>query len=389
MRRLALSLALLVAAVLAVTEAAMQPTPEDRLALASVYTVAALGTIAVFVGVKSWSRRSTRLTALLQLVTIASVSVVAVTVVIAAQTMFLSEHDRNLVLVALLLGLGLGTALAFALGEAAGRDIGRLESLAARVAHGEFGAAHGVERRDEIGSLAESLEGMAARLAASEAERRLFLASVGHDLRTPLAAMRAQIEAFQDGVMSDTERLVDGLDRDVAHLTRLVEDLFLFARMEAGTLTHRPERVDLVELADEAAEAMAPLARRRGVEVSTAGVAPMMAEVDAWSFGRVLRNLVDNAIRHSPHGGTVRLEVESAGRHARIRVVDDGPGFARDIRETAFDQFTRGDSARRPEHGGSGLGLAIARGIVEAHGGSIVIEEGEGGRVAITLPAGV
>jgi signal transduction histidine kinase len=386
MRRLVLTLAVLVAGALGVTEAAMQPTTRDRVALAVIYLVAAIGTVAVYLTVRRWSHRTRRLASLLQLVTIASVSVVAVTVVLAAQTMFLSDHDRNLVLVALFLGLGLGSALALALGDAAGHDISRLESFAAQVAGGEFEGAPMVERRDEIGSLAGSLARMADRLAATESERAVFLASVGHDLRTPLAAMRAQIEAFQDGVLEDPRRLADGLDRDVAHLSQLVEDLFLFARMEAGTLAYSPERVDLVELADETAEAMAPLAARRGVELQAVGSAPIPVEVDAWAIGRVLRNLVDNAIRHSPPGGRVRIEVESSRHAALVRVRDEGPGFDPGIRSVAFDEFTRGDAARRPEHGGSGLGLAIARGIVEAHRGVIDIEDAPGGCVVVSLP---
>lgn len=386
MRRLVLTLAVLVAGALGVTEAAMQPTTRDRVALAVIYLVAAIGTVAVYLAVRRLSHRTRRLASLLQLVTISSVSVVAVTVVLAAQTMFLSDHDRNLVLVALLLGLGLGSALALALGDAAGHDISRLESFAAQVARGEFGGAPAVERRDEIGSLAGSLARMADRLAATESERAVFLASVGHDLRTPLAAMRAQVEAFQDGVLEDPRRLADGLDRDVAHLSQLVEDLFLFARMEAGTLAYSPERVDLVELADETAEAMAPLAARRGVELQAVGSAPIPVEVDAWAIGRVLRNLVDNAIRHSPPGGRVRIEVESSRHAAQVRVRDEGPGFDPGIRSVAFDEFTRGDAARRPEHGGSGLGLAIARGIVEAHRGVIDIEDAPGGCVVVSLP---
>ncbi len=387
MRTLVLSLAVLVAGVLAITEAAMQPTGRDRLILALIYLVAAGGTVGVFLLVRKSSRRTRRLASLLQLVTIASVSVTAVTVVLAAQTMFLSDHDRNLVLVALLLGFGLGSALALALGDAAGRDISRLESFAAQVAGGEFGGSPGVERRDEIGSLAGSLRQMADRLAATESERAVFLASVGHDLRTPLAAMRAQIEAYQDGIMVDAGRLADGLERDVRHLSQLVEDLFLFARMEAGTLSYSRERVDLVELVDEAAEAMAPLARRRGVEVSASGPAPIQAEVDAWAIGRVLRNLIDNAIRHSPPGTTVAIEVVRSDFGALVRVLDEGPGFTPEIRAVAFEEFRRGDSARRAEHGGGGLGLAIARGIVEAHGGTIAIEDGPGGRVVVSLPA--
>jgi two-component system sensor histidine kinase BaeS len=373
------------AAALLITEAAMQPEPRDRLVLAGIYVLSGLATVGLFAWVRWMSLRTRRMSTALQLIALGAVAAVGVAVVLAAATMFLSDHDRNLVLVALALGLGLGTALAVVLGEAAGRDIRSLARLAGHVADGNFTATEPVQRNDEIGDLSESLHAMAQQLASTEEERRVLLASIGHDLRTPLAAMQAQIEAVIDGVVPADRSVMDSLQRDVAHLSRLVEDLFLFARMEAGTLALEPDRVDLTELADEAVEAMTPVAAKRSIDLRVTSTAPVEVVADPWALGRVLRNLLENAIRHSPPSSSVTVSVDNLGERSTIRVIDEGDGFPSGIREHAFDRFTRGDAARQTSNGGSGLGLAIARGIVEAHGGVIAIEDGPGGRVAFTL----
>lgn len=140
--------------------------------------------------------------------------------------------------------------------------------------------------------------------------------------------------------------------------------------------------MDLAELGDEAVEALTPLAARRRIRLTARATGAVPAQVDPAAMGRVLRNLLHNAIRHSPDGAEVVLEVEPGG----FRVVDEGEGFPDEFRPRAFDRFSRADAARSGD--GAGLGLAIARGIVEAHGGTIHIEDGPGGRVAVRLRAG-
>ena len=143
-----------------------------------------------------------------------------------------------------------------------------------------------------------------------------------------------------------------------------------------------------VELADEAVEAVTPSAAERRVRLSVQAPGRVGAMADPASVGRVFRNLLANAVRYSPEAGEVRVEVAVVGAHAEARVVDEGPGFDDDFRGRAFDRFIRADPSRNRDSGGSGLGLAIAKGIVEAHGGSIDIEEGPGGRLRFTLPCG-
>jgi two-component system sensor histidine kinase BaeS len=384
MIRLVAAIAAVVAGVLLLTEVSMQPTSAERLSLAAIYLVAAVVTVIVFVASRALSTRLRSLGSSLQLIALASVGVAGLAVFLAAQTMFLSVHDRNLVLAALVLGVGLGSALAIAFGRQAGADLQRVSEAASRLARGELGARSGVVRRDEVGRLADAFDEMADQLNASEEERAVFLASVGHDLRTPLASLRASIEAVEDGVVEADDRMLAGMGRDVAHLSRLVEDLFLFARTEAGTVELRPEPTDLAEVADETAEVFAALAQQRGIRIETIGTEPVPIDADPWAMGRVLRNLVDNAIRHSPDGGVVRIEVGS-GERAVVRVIDEGSGFSAEMRQTAFERFRRGDTARTRDGSGAGLGLAIARGLVEAQGGEIAIEDGPGGRVRVQI----
>jgi signal transduction histidine kinase len=234
---------------------------------------------------------------------------------------------------------------------------------------------------------------MIAALAASGVERdrqedarRRLVAAVGHDLRTPLAALRAALEAVRDGVAPDPDRYLDAMVEDVEVLDRLIDDLFFASRVEAGTIELAVEEVDLGELLESAVEALAPVAAERsvGFSVGVAGSVPVRA--DPVALGRAVRNLLDNAIRHAPSGTEVDVAVEQGGGSVVVRVRDRGPGFPEDFTDRAFDPFTRPDPSRARSDGGAGLGLAIARGIVAAHHGSIWIEDAPGGRVAFRIP---
>jgi signal transduction histidine kinase len=222
--------------------------------------------------------------------------------------------------------------------------------------------------------------------AGVEAERRAMLSSLSHDLRTPLAAMRAAVEALADGVAPDPDRYLAAIQRDLSLLDGLIDDLFLLARIEAGPRPAAEVTFDLAEVADESIEALAPIAHERGVHLAAAIEGPARVRGSAAELGRVVRNLLDNAIRHAPADSTVTVEV-GHGPGVTVRVRDEGDGFPRDFAGRAFEPFSRADDARTRTTGGAGLGLAIARGLVEAHGGRISIEPGTGGSVVFTLPA--
>ncbi len=376
-------LVLLVVPVLVVgilgTELAMDLSARDRTITYTIYGVAAAVTVLLYLAVAWAAPRARRLATAVAAVGFVTVVASAVAIVLAAGSMVVNTHDRDVVLVTLAMGVGLAVALAFAVGDSVGDDLRRVSTAARAVAEGDLTVRTRINRRDEVGALAAAVDDMIAQLESSEEERKILITSVGHDLRTPLASLRAAIEAVEDGVAPDPAAYLSGMAKDVEHLGRLVEDLFAYARIESGRYEPTIEAVDLRELADETVEVCSPIADARGVALTVATDVAGSVDVDPAGMGRVLRNLVDNAVRHTPTGGAVRIEVFDRG----FRVVDDGEGFPSEFRDRAFDRFSRADSAR--SGGGAGLGLAIARGIVEAHGGRIAIEDGPGGRVKVDL----
>lgn len=250
-----------------------------------------------------------------------------------------------------------------------------------------------LQRRDEVGQLARTivevdrtLRDQSVRRFAAEAERRQVIESLSHDLRTPLASIQSSLEAIEDG-MGSVDTHLPSMQHSVGALAKLIEDLFLLARAEHA-VELRLEPVDLRELLDEAVEAVSGSAARRQVGIRVEGPASSVVsptlQADPVALGRVFRNLLDNAIRHSPEGGTVVVLHRRDGARWVIEVCDEGPGFEDDFLPVALERFTQADAARTG--GGSGLGLAIARALMEAHGGTIEIQPGPGGRVRLVLP---
>ncbi|NNC40432.1 MAG: HAMP domain-containing histidine kinase [Acidimicrobiia bacterium] len=389
MRLLVPLAALIMAMVLLITEATMQPTSADRALLYGIFAGAAVLTLLVGWRLPALTRKFQTLRTTLQIVGLAAVVIAAAAVSVSAITMFLSTHDLRLVLVALLLGVGLGVALAVTVTRPLAADLADLAATAGRVGAGDLSSRPIIDRADEVGDVARAMDAMIDELEAardfrekSEEDRREFLAAIGHDLRTPLTSMRAAVEALQDGLAPDPERYLRSVAKDLDTLSVLIDDVFELARLEAGE--HPVDRTD-VELAAVAADvshAMAPLTEPRSVSIDLRGSAIVTASESGMI--RVLRNLIDNAVRHSPDDGTVTVEISQSGSTATVTVRDEGPGFPDGFREIAFESFTRADPARR--RGGTGLGLAIARAIVDGHNGTIRILDGEGGTVAFSLP---
>jgi len=236
------------------------------------------------------------------------------------------------------------------------------------------------ERQDEIHRLAATLNGMLDRLEAGRARQREFVADAAHELRSPLANMRTQLEvALRLGDSADWSRVADDLLADTARLARLVDDLLLLARSDSAARAGPTEPVELGGLAREVA------ARYPAVTVAaTNGPLWTVGEPDA--LRRVVANVLDNAVRHA--GASVVLGVAGDGPEHVVTVTDDGPGIPAEDRDRVFERFTRLDDARTRDGGGSGLGLAIVRELVRRHGGSVALADaGPGLRVEIRLPA--
>jgi two-component system sensor histidine kinase BaeS len=377
---------LVLAAGLLVAELAMDVTAPDRRRLYLVFGVLAVATfVAAIVSLRVASRLSSLRTSLI-VVAFAAVAVTGAVVAVAALTMFIEPHDLTLVLVAIVLGVGLGGVVAGAVARPLTDDLEAISRTAERVGGGDLAVRTGVVREDELGKAAGAFDDMIGKLETSEEERRNLLSAIGHDLRTPLGSMQAAIEALQDGVAPDPPAYLRGLSHDLEHLRHLVDDLFLLARIDAGRLELATIGVDLAELADEAVEAVTPMAAARKLKLRVEAPGRVGVRGDPDALGRVLRNLLVNAVRHSPEAGEVVIILTRNGTHAETLVVDQGTGFPDYLKDRAFDRFVRADDSRNRESGGTGLGLAIAKSIVEAHGGAIAIEEGPGGRVRFSVP---
>ncbi|HEX9645210.1 MAG TPA: HAMP domain-containing sensor histidine kinase [Acidimicrobiia bacterium] len=373
-------------------EVVMRPSGPERLQLGLLFgAMAAASGVAAWV-LPRWAAHSESVRRTSMVLSMTAVVIVAGGVGLAASRMFLSSHDLTVVLVVLGVGVLAGVGFALAVARPWTDDLNRMAATAERVATGDFAARSGVTRRDEIGHLAGALDTMAVRLAAAEEDRsrdersrREFLAAIGHDLRTPLSALQAALEALRDGMSPDPERYLRSMEHDVAALRSLVDDLFLLAKIESGSLEIEPAPVDLTEVADEAIEVLRPMAAVRGISLrlDTTGRAIVSGGPEALS--RVMRNLLDNAIRYAPDRSEVLVRVTN-GEGATVAVTDQGPGFDPAFVERAFSSFQRSDPARARDTGGAGLGLAIAQGFVSAMGGTIWADPGPGGKVSFRLP---
>lgn len=318
--------------------------------------------------------------------TLAVLGVAVLMIAIAAQTMFINDHDLGLLMWVLIPAV-LGAAMvAVLMARPVARDAKLICAAAMRVADGDLTARTGVRRNDELGEAAAMFDVMVDRLDSIEHERSLMLSAISHDLRTPLAALRAAVEAIRDGVASDPDLYLTGMERQVRALSSLVDDLQLHSRLVSGTIELRCVQLDLTELADEAMETLRPLAETRNVKLLLEAKRRITVDVDGSQLARVIRNLLDNAIRHAPSGSVVLVQVEQVGESATLRVIDQGSGFPAEFRDRAFEPFTRADPARDTRTGTAGLGLSIARGIVTAHHGTVGLGDGPGGVVEITLP---
>ncbi|MFI8292222.1 sensor histidine kinase [Streptomyces sp. ms191] len=331
----------------------------------------------------------------LSLTVVAAVTVTAMLAgtLAVAQAMFLSAHDLWVVTVVVAMAalVSLGTALVL------GRWVVARSRALARAARefgdgGGFSAPHGTATA-ELAALTRELAATSARLDASrgreralEASRRELVAWISHDLRTPLAGLRAMAEALEDGIAADPARYHRQIRTEVERLTVMVTDLFELSRIHAGTLSLNPSRICVYDLVGDALSGADPLAREHGVRLEGKRLEPLPVEVDGKEMTRVLTNLLVNAIRHTPADGTVAVSAERREDAVVVSVTDGCGGIPEEDLPRVFDTGWRGTEARTPP-AGAGLGLAIVRGIVEAHAGSAGVRNVPGGcRFEVTLP---
>ncbi|MFB7723707.1 ATP-binding protein [Nocardia sp. NPDC056100] len=260
----------------------------------------------------------------------------------------------------------------------------QMTAAAKRMAQGDYSRRVRATSRDEVGQLAEAFNQMAADLAAADQQRRDFIANVSHELRTPITALGVVLENLVDGVAEpDPETLRTALAQ-TERLSLLVTELLALSSVEAGAVSLDREALPLEPLLKDVvaeAEVMAA-AVDRPVRFTIAATPGLTVHADRARLHQVLLNLLDNATRHGPAHGEVRVTAHALRDHTVIEVEDDGPGIPPADRARAFERFTRGG---RTNGGGTGLGLAIARWIVELHGGTIAVAA-PGSRIRLTLP---
>ena len=264
-----------------------------------------------------------------------------------------------------------GTLLVWLLSR---RTLAPLQSLGAaarRLGRGDLSQRAETAGPTEIRELAHSFNVMAEGLEEAERHRRNLTADIAHELRTPLSNIQGYLEAIKDGLVQPTAETIDTIHGQALHLSQLVEDLRLLAQVEAGELTLELSPARMEELLQSGVEAVRPRAEAKGVALSLEAEPYLRAvDLDATRIAQVVGNLLENAITHTPEGGSVTVSARAAGDALEVAVDDTGPGIAPEDLPRLFDRFYRVDPSRARSAGGAGLGLTIARRLVEAHGGN-------------------
>jgi two-component system, OmpR family, sensor histidine kinase BaeS len=265
------------------------------------------------------------------------------------------------------------------------RPLRRMAAVAHEAGEGDLTARVREGRHDEVGEVARAFNRMAGRRQQLEEARRRLVSDVSHELRTPLSNVRGWVEAAQDGLVEPDERLLASLHEETLHLQRLVEDLHDLALGDAGELRLEPMEIEVGVFLDQVAASFRAAADLVGVALLVEADPELRVDADPVRLRQAVANLVANALRHTPDGGTVTLR---GGGGGWLEVADTGAGIPAEELPHVFERFRRADAARSRATGGSGLGLAIVRQIVEAHGGSATIAStlGKGTTVRLMLP---
>jgi signal transduction histidine kinase len=332
------------------------------------------------------------------------VSVVAVTGVVAAtvgtaHAMFLSDHDYRVVLWVCLVAGIVAACFASLVGAVVVRTSKRLHEGARSFGEsGRYEAA--VSGPAEFAALSDQLRESSRRLAESrereqrlEESRRELVSWVSHDLRTPLAGLRAMSEALEDGMVDDPSRYHRQISAEVNRTVRMVDDLFELSQIHAGLLEPAPQTVALGDLVSESLAAAESVAAVKGVHLDGQVDADVLVHVDPNAMSRVIGNLLMNAIRHTPSDGAVQIRGWSGAEAVQLSVRDGCGGIPGEDIDRVFDVAFRGGAARTPEleplgsGSGAGLGLAIVRGLIEVHRGRVEVENVEDGcQFVVTIP---
>lgn len=382
------------AATIALVAMVMRPPASDLFHLVVIFaTSAGISVLVGFIAQRlGWWRKFPSLRSSLTLGYVIAAGLTMLNVWLAARLMFLSPHDLTLAGMLLFFAGGISVSFGFLVSNAIMHAVGSLVGAASQLSQGDFSVRVPVEGRDEVAQLGRAFNAMAERLEKADREarrldaaRRDFVAWASHDLRTPLSSLMVMIQAIDDGVVTDPATVGRYLKQSRAEIERmgeLIDALFQLSKLDTGQLTLRMEPSSLSDLISDTLEAFSARARTQGISLD----GEVCDDLDpVWmspqEIGRVLQNLLDNALRHTPAGGKVRVRAECDGESVVVSVADNGLGIQAEDLPHVFDRFYRGEHSRTREgfdRGGAGLGLAIAKGMVEAHGGTIWAESSVG-----------
>ncbi|MGB3955305.1 MAG: ATP-binding protein [Brooklawnia sp.] len=294
------------------------------------------------------------------------------------------------------LGAGLAVALALATvlvwweTRRLRRPLDELTSAARRLGSGDYQARVPIGTAGpEFDAVGEAFNSMAGRLDATEENRRRLLSDVAHELRTPLSTLTAELEAIGDGLIPWDHESHDLLVQQAARLQRIANDLNDVSHAEEGRFQLDRRPVPVAELVHQAVATFRPRYAAKGVEL-TADSERCVVVADPQRVGQIMENLLENALRHTPAGGMVKVDAQSARGEVTISVTDTGDGLTGDQLDRVFDRFYRTDTSRARDVGGSGIGLTISRSLAQAHGGSLTATSpgpGRGSTFILVLPS--
>lgn len=305
-----------------------------------------------------------------------------------AETLFLQRTNRALLLatlgamvVALLIGLFLARTLT--------QPLRALTQAAQKITHGQLDQQVEVNSDDEIGELGLAFNQMSREVARVNQQRRQMTADIAHDLRTPLTVISGYVESMRDGVLQPTQQRLELIYSEIGRLQRLVTDLRMLSQVDAGELRLEPQLVDPQAILDHTAEFFQHRASQQEVTLHVQAEDGLTAiRLDEARFMQIMDNLVSNALRYTPAGGSIILGARRQANGIEFSVSDTGSGIEPDDLPWIFDRFQRGDKSRHSDGNESGLGLAIVKALTEAHGGKVSAESvvGKGATIRFWLP---
>jgi signal transduction histidine kinase len=304
-------------------------------------------------------------------------------------TVFVSNTINRFLLWGGLLAIAIALVFTFFFSQRISSPIRALSASVQKLGKGDFSQRVNLKGKDEIAGLANTFNSMAADLERIEKLRKNMVADVAHELRTPLTNVAGYLEAIRDEVVQPDKATIASLSEEVDLLTKLVEDLQELTLADAGELKLNMQPDDLLNTIQQSVTAVQVKARDKGLDVTAKmpAVLPLVT-LDYYRISEVLRNLLANAINHTPEGGKIMVTASVEDKFVKVSVTDTGEGIPAEELPNMFERFFRVDKSRSRNNGGSGLGLTISKRIVEAHGGqiSVVSEVGKGSTFTFTLP---